>query len=109
MLGARPASTLVRTSALITVITDGLGIFSGTSLAFPGFGSYERTAPDPARFGTRVRRPASLSIVGYHLGSGTVVEVGLVGFGPSLRHDVDAQEFVNRPLVAARCPGDGDA
>ncbi len=95
-LGARPASALVHTSALITVITDGLGIFSGTSLAFPGFGSYEPIVPPSQPPSAAGPTTASLSIVGYHLGSGIVVEVGLAGFSSSLRRDVDAQEFVNR-------------
>jgi hypothetical protein len=95
-LGARPASALVHTTALITVITDGLGIFSGTSLAFPNFGSYEPIVPPSQPASDAGPTTASLSIVGYHLGSGIVVEVGLVGFSSSLRRDVDAQEFVNR-------------
>ena len=36
------------------------------------------------------------TIVGYRLGRGTVVDIGLIGFGSSLVHNnVDAQELTN--------------
>ena len=37
---------------------------------------------------------AEPSIVGYRLGQGVVVDIGLPGFGVSLRHNLDAQELL---------------
>jgi hypothetical protein len=87
---------VVHSGALITVINDGLGIFSGQSGAFPGFKAYQPIAPAPQPVSSAGPAPSSLGIVGYRLGGGFVVDVGLVGFGSSLAHDVDAQELVNR-------------
>jgi len=98
-LGARPGTLVAHTNSLITVTRDQLGIFSATSGAFPGYGSYQPfTAVDaeggPAsEAGTTTGAP---SVVGYRLGKGIVVEIGLVGFGSSLRYNVDAQELVSR-------------
>jgi hypothetical protein len=97
-LGAHPGAIVTRSTDLITVIRDGLGIFSGTSGAFPGYKSFQPfSVPAPAQIasgaGTSDTTP---SIVGYKLGRGIVVNVGLVGFGSSLARNVDAQELVNR-------------
>jgi hypothetical protein len=43
--------------------------------------------------GTSAQTP---SIVGYRLGSGIVVDVGLPAFTTSLAHDVDTQELLRR-------------
>jgi hypothetical protein len=84
----------------ILVIRDGLGIFSGTSNAFPGFSSYQ-PIPSTAAPAGRILSAAgtsdtSPSIIGYQLGHGVVVEVGLAGFSPSLSHSVDAQQLTRR-------------
>jgi hypothetical protein len=98
-LGARPGALVTHNTALITVIPpDRLGIFSQTSGAFPGFGSYQPipsvAAPGQieSEAGATTRAP---SVVGYRLGRGVVVDVGLVGFGSRLAHNVDAQELVD--------------
>jgi hypothetical protein len=36
------------------------------------------------------------SIIGYKLGRGVVVEVGLAGFGSRLGHSIDAQELTRQ-------------
>jgi hypothetical protein len=99
-LEARPEAVVAHSTAEILVIRDGLGIFSNTSGAFPGFSSYQSipaTSPPAAQIvsaaGTTDTAPA---IVGYRLGHGIVVEVGLPGFGQSLAHNVDAQELTRR-------------
>jgi hypothetical protein len=81
---------------LITQVSDGLGIFTSTSGAFPGFNAYEPIAPAVPPLSAAGPTTNSLAIAGYKYGNGFVVDVGLVGFGSSLRHNVDAQELVNR-------------
>ena len=98
-LGAHPGAVVSNSKELITVIRDGLGIFSGTSGAFPGFGSFQPI--------TSIAQPGEIlseagisdtnpSIVGYRLDRGLVVDVGLVGFGSRLARNIDAKELVNR-------------
>jgi hypothetical protein len=94
-LGAH-RSPVVHTSLTILQVNDGLGIFQGTSMAFPGFNAYEPIAPPSPPLSAAGPTSNSFAIVGYRDGSGFVVDIGLVGFGSSLRHDVDAQELVSR-------------
>jgi len=98
-LGARPAALVPHSTELITESRDGLGIFSGTAGTFPGFHSYQpipSVAP-PAQIasaaGVSDMQP---SIIGYQLGRGIVVEVGLPGLGSSLAQNVNSQELVDR-------------
>jgi FlgD Ig-like domain len=99
VLGAHPGALVARSHDLVTVIRDGLGIFSGTSGAFPGFRSFQpiTAVASPGQIlseaGTSDKAP---SLVGYELGKGLVVDIGLVGFGSRLAGSVDAQELVNR-------------
>jgi hypothetical protein len=95
--GARPGAVVTHSSDLITVIRDGLGIFSGTSGAFPGFHSYQpirSVAAGQVASAAGVTTSAP-SIAGFRLGRGTVVDIGLIGFGSSLARNVDAQELTN--------------
>jgi hypothetical protein len=98
-LGARVGPLVSHNHDLITVIRDQLGIFSGTSGALDGFASYQPfsgvSAPGAisSSAGTTETNPA---IIGYQLGRGVVVDIGLPGFGSSLSRNVDAQELVNR-------------
>jgi hypothetical protein len=99
VLGARPGPLVAGSSALITVIHDGLGIFTGTSGAFPGYSSFQpftavQVPQGPSSLAGTT--PTSASIIGYRLGHGIVVDVGLVGFGSSLEHNVNSQQFVGR-------------
>jgi hypothetical protein len=98
-LGARPGPVSGQRGALILVIRDGLGIFSSTSGAFPGFRAWQPFAgiAAPGKVASEAGvSPASPSIVGYRLGKGVVVDVGLLSFGSSLAHNVDAKELVTR-------------
>jgi hypothetical protein len=83
--------------ALILVDHDGLHIFSGTSGALRGYRSYQPidsvVAPATIASAAGVSN-ASHAVVGYRLGQGSVVDIGLPGFGLSLRHNVDAQELL---------------
>jgi hypothetical protein len=82
---------------LIAQIKDGLHIFTTSGGAFPGFSSYQPFLSVPggavSAAGASARAPA---IVAYRLGRGLIVDVGLVGFGSSLAHDVSAQALVLR-------------
>ncbi|MGI8715422.1 MAG: FlgD immunoglobulin-like domain containing protein [Solirubrobacteraceae bacterium] len=96
---ARPGPVVLAHGSLILVDKDGLRIFSGTSGALRGYRSYQPTGSvsAPARIlsaaGVSNGQP---SIVGYRLGRGTVVDIGLPGFGSSLRRNLDAQELLGR-------------
>lgn len=97
-LGAKPGPVVLHSDNLITVIRDGLGIFSQTSGAFPGFHNYQsiRSVAAPGQVESEAGATTSApSIVGYRLERGTVVDIGLIGFGSSLAHNVDAQELTN--------------
>ncbi len=98
VFGARPGTVVINNTDLITVIEDGLRIFSGTSGAFQGYRSFEPIhVMAPGRLLSAAGTTNSTqAIVGYQLGRGTVVDVGLVGFGSSLAHNLDARELVSR-------------
>jgi FlgD Ig-like domain len=84
---------------LITVASDGLGIFAGTSGALTVPGSYEpvTAVSPPGEIASRaVTSTGQAPIVGYRLGRGIVVDVALDGFLASLARNVDAQEVLSR-------------
>jgi len=99
ILGGRPGAVVNGNSDPILVIRDRLGIFNGTSGGFDGFGSFEPftgVAPPStiaSAAGTTAQTP---SIIGYRLGSGIVVDIGLPRFTSSLAHNVDTQELLRR-------------
>lgn len=94
--GARPGP-LTRSSAETLQIRDDLGLFQGTSGAFPGFRAYfPITPPASPELSAAGVTSATPSIVGYRLGHGIVVEIGLPGFGASLARNIDAQELTRR-------------
>jgi len=83
---------------LISELTDPLELFQGAT-EFSGFGDYQPISPsksaskDPvSTAGIGSGAPA---IVAFRYGSGTVVEVGLPGFGASIAHNSDSQELLN--------------
>jgi hypothetical protein len=98
-LGAHRGALVTHNTSLISVLSDGLGIFNTTALAFPGFTSFEPISSVSAP--GRIMSSAGISdtssaIVGYRLGAGIVVDIGLVGFGATLPRNVNSQELVNR-------------
>ncbi len=98
-LGARPGPLVLHNHALVLVFHDHLGIFSTTSGAFTGYSSWQPTAAvlAPGKIESEAgTSTASPSIVGYQLGKGIVVDIGLVGFGSSLAGNVNAKELVSR-------------
>ncbi len=80
--------------ALITELADDLHLFGG-AVAFTGFNEYQPIEP-PAGVHVSAAGIAngSPAIVAFPVGAGTVVEVGLPGFGASLARDVDSQELL---------------
>jgi hypothetical protein len=96
VFGAR-AGALTQSTAETLVIRDDLGLFNGTSGAFPGFGSYAPiTAPASSQVSSAGVTSFAPSIVGYRLGQGIVVEVGLPGFGARIARSLDVQELTRR-------------
>ncbi len=94
LFGIAAASIVARSHDLITVIRDDLHIFSATSGAFPGFTMFQplhAPHPPPSAAGTS---NSLTSIIGVHVGRGTLVEIALPGFGAAVAHNVDAQEFL---------------
>jgi hypothetical protein len=97
VLGAEQAPVAVG-NGVILVVHDALGIFNGTSGAF-GSGRYQpiaRVTPPGQIVSSAGTSSSSSAIVGYRLGRGIVVDVGLIGFGSNLAHGIDAQELVKR-------------
>jgi hypothetical protein len=100
VLGGRPGAQVSgNTHPIVVTGPDQLGIFNGTSGVFAGFGSFQPipSVAAPAKIvsaaGTSSQTP---SIVGYRLGSGTVVDIGLPAFSASLAHNVDTRELLRR-------------
>jgi hypothetical protein len=101
LFGARLGAVAKQSHSLLTLVSppDRLRIFSQTSGAFTGFHAYqpiESLAPPAKLVSSAGVSTATPSIAGFDLGRGVVVEIGLVGFGDSLRHDVDSQALISR-------------
>lgn len=98
-LGARPGQLVSHNNQLLLVIRDGLGIFSSTSGAFTGFASFQpygSVAVPGGIVSAAGTSDTSKAIIGYRLGRGTVVDIGLSTFGTSLAHGADPQELIRR-------------
>jgi hypothetical protein len=94
LFGARRGRVTPTGGALITELTDQLGLFGGI-LAFSGFSQYQPIEPP----GSQALSAAGISeqsaaIVGFRYGSGIVVEVGLPNFGSSLPQNIDSQDLL---------------
>jgi hypothetical protein len=95
--GARPGTPVTGNRDLLTVISDGLHIFTGTSGAFSGVRTFQPITPAASELvsvaGTSTSTPG---IIGFALGHGAVVDVGVAGFASALPHNADFQEFLAR-------------
>jgi hypothetical protein len=93
---ARPGPLVPARGALILVDKDGLNIFRGTSGALRGYRSYQpfTVSPPATILSAAGASNAQPSVVGYRLGRGDVVDIGLPGFGSSLAHNLDASELL---------------
>jgi hypothetical protein len=98
IFGARFGPVTRTRGALILAGPDRLGIFTGTSGAlrygldqpFTGL-----TPPLKVASAAGVGSAAS-AVIGFDLGRGLVIEVGLPGFGARLAHDLNSQELLAR-------------
>jgi hypothetical protein len=96
---ARPGPVVSSAGTLILVDKDGLHIFSGTSNALRGYRSWQpipSVAPPASIASAAGVSNAQPSIIGYRLGRGIVIDIGLPGFGSSLARNFDAQQLVGR-------------
>jgi hypothetical protein len=92
--GARRGSLVSTNGALITELTDALGLFNG-AIAFSGFSHYQPIQPPSgATISAAGVADGSPAILGFRSGSGIVIAVGLPGFGASLAHNIDSQELL---------------
>lgn len=99
-LGAELGGVLTGNRSPIRVSRDGMGIFTGTSGVFTGFRSYRvfKSVTSGAHLESAAgTSPAAPSIIGYRLGRGAVIDIGLFGFGLTLtRHDLQSEKLINR-------------
>ena len=95
--GARPGALVTGNQELLTVFGDKLKMFSTTSGAFSGVRTFEPiTPPGSEAKSIAGTSGATAGIVGFGLGSGLVVKIGVPGFGSALAHNVDFQELLCR-------------
>jgi hypothetical protein len=96
VFGARLGPVVHNSHDPLVVIRDGLGIFTSTSGLLTGFSSYQ---PIPSVAAAVLSEAgvseAAPSIVGYRLGRGIVVEIGLPGFASRVSDDIDARQLMN--------------
>jgi hypothetical protein len=96
-LDGRPLAIKSTHGTLLLVQRDQLGLFAGGASPLSGYPTYQPFGPPqhPARLlsSLGVSR-ASPTVIGYALGQGRVVDIGLPGFAASLAHHVEAQHLL---------------
>jgi FlgD Ig-like domain len=98
-LGARVGGLASKTAAPVTVSSDGLGLFTGVSAPLAGFRTYQpvlSVAPPGHVESSAAPAGGSPAIVGYGLGGGIVVDLGVPGFGAALSSDAAARELIDQ-------------
>lgn len=96
-LEGRPLPVKRTHGTLLLVQRDKLGLFRGGATALSGYRTYQPFAPPqpPARLLSSLGvSNASPAVIGYSLGHGLVVDIGLPGFASSLDHNVEAKELL---------------
>jgi hypothetical protein len=97
-LGARPGRPVSLAGARLAVMRDDLRLFRGAAARLGGFASMQPfTAPAPV-LSAAGTSPGGEAVVAYRLGRGTVVDVGLVGFGSALARNRAAQALLSAAL-----------
>lgn len=94
---ARPGGIQATGGSLLLVQRNGQGLFPGGVQELTGFHRFQTFGPvqAPARLLTSVGVSAQTpALIGYRLGSGAVVDVGLPGFGKVVAHNVTAKDLV---------------
>jgi hypothetical protein len=95
--GARLGALVTDNHELLTVFADQLKVFSTTSGAFSGVRTFEPITPPGSEATSIAGTSASTAgIVGFGLGRGLVIDIGVQGFGSALSHNVDFQELLAR-------------
>jgi hypothetical protein len=96
-LDGRPLPVTSSHGTLLLVQRDQLGLFGGGASPLSGYRTYQPFGPPqpPARLlsSLGVSR-SSPAVIGYALGHGRVVNIGLPGFASSLAHHVEAQKLL---------------
>ena len=98
-LGARVGGLAAKTAAPVTVSTDALGLFTGVSAPLAGFRTYQAvlSVAAPGRVeSSAAPSGGSPAIVGYGLGNGIVVDLGVPGFGAALSTDAGARQLIDQ-------------
>jgi flagellar hook assembly protein FlgD len=99
IFGAHSGPLTATRGALILAGKDELKLFTGTSGAFRGFSSYQpfTSVTLPLTIASAAGTTTSSSaIIGFRLGRGTVIEIGIPGFGAALARKFDAQQILSR-------------
>ena len=98
-LGARLGGLASKTAAPVTVTSDGLGLFTGVAAPLAGFRTYQPvlSVAAPGRIeSSAAPSSGSPAIVGYGLGDGIVVDLGVPGFGGALSSDAAARQLIDQ-------------
>jgi hypothetical protein len=96
-LDGRPLAVKPSHGTLLLVQRDHLGLFRGGASPLSGYRTYQPFGPPqaPARLLSSLGvSNASPAVIGYSLGHGRVVDIGLPGFASSLAHDAEAQQLL---------------
>jgi hypothetical protein len=95
-LGAHVGAVTRTRGALILAGRDQLHLFSGSSgtLRYPTYQPFPGLSGSLQLASEAGVSPASPAVIGYRLGRGIVVEVGLPGFALSLAHNFDGQQLM---------------
>ncbi len=99
VLGAKAGPLVTGNRKPISSLVDGLRIFVRSAATLRGYESYEPIVAiaAPGRIASQAGASRSApTIVGFRLGRGVVIEIGLPGFGSSLARNAGAQELVRR-------------
>ncbi|MGI9185317.1 MAG: hypothetical protein ACR2GZ_10215 [Solirubrobacteraceae bacterium] len=99
IFGAHPGPLVATRGSFILAGQDQLKLFTGTSGAFRGFPYYQpfRSVTPPLAIASAAGTTTSSSaIIGFRLGHGIVIEVGIPGFGALLARKFDAQQILSR-------------
>jgi hypothetical protein len=98
-LGVRVGAPANKAPAPVAVTSDGLGLFTGVAAPLAGFRTYQPilsvAAPGLVQ-SSAAPSGGSPAIVGYRLGDGIVVDIGVPGLGAALSHDAGARALIDQ-------------
>jgi hypothetical protein len=95
-LGAHVGGLSASRGALILAGRDELHLFSGSSgtLRYPQYQSFPGLSGSLQLASAAGVNPTSPAVIGYRLGRGVVIDIGLPGFGQSLVRNFDGQQLM---------------